>query len=109
MKTYDSIRWGVIGAGDVVDYKSGEPLYTTPGSKLVAVMRRNAEKAADFARRHHIPRWYTSVDELLADPEINAVYVASPHGFHAEHSIAAAKAGKIVLCEKPMGTSSAEA
>lgn len=109
MRRYDLIRWGVIGAGDVLERKSGEPLATTPGSELIAVMRRDADKAEAFAQRHAVPRWYATVEDLLTDPDINAVYVASPHGLHAEHAIAAARAGKIVLCEKPMGINSGEA
>src|SRR5438105_7392487 len=99
------IRWGIIGCGDVAEHKAGPPLYRTPGSDLVAVMRRDAEKAADFARRHGARHWYTDVQKLLADPDINAVYVASPHGCHVQHVRLAAQAGKAVLCEKPMGTS----
>jgi 1,5-anhydro-D-fructose reductase (1,5-anhydro-D-mannitol-forming) len=103
------IRWGIIGCGDVAEYKSGPPLYRTPGSELVAVARRDGIKAADFARRHGARRFYTDAAALVADPEINAVYIASPHGMHLEHASLAARAGKIVLCEKPMGTNTAEA
>ena len=103
------VRWGIIGCGDVAERKSGVPLYQTPGSELVAVMRRDAAKAEDFARRHNVRRWYTDIESLLADPEVNAIYVATPHHLHKEHSIMAAKAGKAVLCEKPMGVSLAEA
>ena len=105
----DTVRWGIIGCGDVAEHKSGPPLYQTPGSRLIAVMRRNRDKAADFARRHGAKRWYTEVEALLADPEINAVYIATPHHLHPPHAAQAAQAGKIVLCEKPMGISSADA
>lgn len=104
-----TIRWGIIGCGNVAERKSGPPLYRTQGSELVAVMRRNGDKAKSFAERHGAKRWYTDAAALVADPEINAVYVASPHYMHKEHVALAARAGKIVLCEKPMGTSSAEA
>jgi predicted dehydrogenase len=100
----DVVRWGIIGCGDVAEHKSGPPLYQTPGSELVAVMRRNQGKAADFARRHRAGRWYTDVTSLLADPDVNAVYIASPHYLHPAHASQSALAGKIVLCEKPMGT-----
>jgi predicted dehydrogenase len=103
------VRWGIIGCGDVAERKSGLPLYQTPGSELVAVMRRDAAKAEDFARRHGVRRWYTNVESLLGDPEVNAIYVATPHYLHKDHSIMAAKAGKAILCEKPMGTSLADA
>jgi predicted dehydrogenase len=105
----NTIRWGIIGCGNVVEYKSGPPLYRTPNSELVAVMRRDAAKAEDFARRHNVKRWYTDVRALVADPEVNAIYVASPHHLHLEHVTLAAQARKIVLCEKPMGASAAEA
>ncbi|MBI4789974.1 MAG: Gfo/Idh/MocA family oxidoreductase [Chloroflexi bacterium] len=103
------IRWGIIGAGNVAEFKSGPPLYRTPGSALVAVMRRDAAKAEDFARRHGTKRWYTDAEALIADPEINAVYIASPHDLHATHVTLVAQAHKFILCEKPMGRSSAEA
>lgn len=109
MATLTSINWAIIGCGDVAERKSGPALYQTDSSQLIAVMRRDGEKAADFARRHGARRWYTTVESLLADPEINAVYVASPHDLHRAHATAAAEAGKIVLCEKPMGTSAADA
>jgi predicted dehydrogenase len=64
----NTIRWGIIGCGDVAEHKSGPALYRTPGSELVAVMRRDAGKAQDFCVRHGAKRWYTRVDELLADP-----------------------------------------
>ena len=105
----NTIRWGIIGCGDVAEYKSGPPLYRTPGSELIAVARRDGAKAADFARRHGARRSYTDAAALVTDPEINAVYVASPHALHLEHATLAARAGKIVLCEKPMGTSAAQA
>ena len=105
----DSIRWGIIGCGNVAEFKSGPPLYQTPGSELIAVMRRDAAKAADFAQRHGARRWYTEAEALIADAEVNAIYIASPHYQHAAHVKLAANAGKIVLCEKPMGVSVAEA
>jgi predicted dehydrogenase len=103
------IRWGIIGAGNVAEFKSGPALMRAHGSTVVAVMRRDAEKARDFALRHNVPRWYTDVDALLADPEVNAVYVASPHHLHLAHVTRAAQAGKAILCEKPVGVSTAEA
>lgn len=105
----DSIRWGIIGCGNVAEFKSGPPLYQTPGSELVAVMRRDAAKAADFAQRHGAHRWYTEAEALIADAAVNAIYIASPHYQHAAHVKMAANAGKIVLCEKPLGISVAEA
>ncbi len=101
MKT---IRWGILGAGDVAEVKSGPAFRELPGSELVAVMRRDATKAADFARRHGAARWYSDGAELIADPEVDAVYVATPPSSHADYVIAALAAGKFVYVEKPMST-----
>jgi 1,5-anhydro-D-fructose reductase (1,5-anhydro-D-mannitol-forming) len=103
------IRWGIIGAGNVAEFKSGPALMQAPGSTVVAVMRRDQEKARDFALRHSIPRWYTDIDTLLTNPEVDAVYIASPHHLHLAHVTRAAQAGKTILCEKPVGVSTAEA
>lgn len=64
------VRWGIIGAGDVCEVKAGPAFQKALGSRLVAVMRRNAALAEDFAKRHGVPRWYSDVDALLADPEV---------------------------------------
>jgi predicted dehydrogenase len=98
----DQLRWGIIGCGDVCEVKSGPALYKTPGSRLVAVMRRDAERAADFARRHNVPRHYTDADQLIADPEVNIVYVATPPGSHRDYALRVAAAGKPCYVEKPM-------
>ncbi len=103
------IRWGVIGAGNVFEFKSGPALYHTPNSELVAVMRTSASKSEETARRHGVRRWYTDAQALVNDPEVNAVYIASPHYMHPEHVALVARAGKIVLCEKPMGLSAVQA
>jgi 1,5-anhydro-D-fructose reductase (1,5-anhydro-D-mannitol-forming) len=105
----DTIRWGIIGCGNVAEFKSGPPLYRTPGSELIAVMRRDAAKATEFAQRHGARRWYNDVAALIADEDVNAIYIASPHALHTTHVKLAAAAGKIVLCEKPVGISTAEA
>lgn len=104
----ESIGWGILGCGDVVEHKSGPALWGTPGSSVVAVMRRNREKAADFARRHQIPRFYDDADALLADPAVNAVYIATLPDSHAELTVKAANAGKRVLVEKPMARNADE-
>jgi len=95
-------HWGIIGAGDVCEKKGGPPLYQLEGNRLVAVTRRNREAGEDYARRHGPCRYLNTVDALLADPEINCIYVASPPDAHTEHVLAAAAAGKDILCEKPM-------
>jgi predicted dehydrogenase len=98
----ETIQWGIIGCGDVTEVKSGPAFNKVPGSKLVAVMRRNAEKAEDYARRHGVPRWYTDAHQLINDPGVNAIYIATPPLQHEEYAIAAMQAGKPVYVEKPM-------
>jgi predicted dehydrogenase len=96
------INWGIIGCGNVTELKSGPAFNKVTGSRLIAVMRRNAELAEDYARRHNVPRFYTSADDLINDRDINAVYVATPPGTHAEYAVKVLKAGKPVYIEKPM-------
>lgn len=103
-----TIRWGIIGCGDVTEVKSGPGLQNAEGSALVAVMRRNGEKAADYARRHQVPRWYDDADRLINDPEVDAVYVATPPGSHLEYALAICTAGKAAYVEKPMARNHAE-
>lgn len=105
MKT---IRWGMIGCGDVTEKKSGPGLQKSEGSSLVAVMRRNSEKAADYARRHQVPRWYDDAQKLIDDPEVDAIYIATHPNSHMEYTLKAAEAGKPVYCEKPLAVSSEE-
>jgi predicted dehydrogenase len=96
------VKWGIIGCGDVTEVKSGPAFNKVPGSSLVAVMRRDGKKAADYAARHKVARWYDDADALINDPEVNAVYVATPPGSHCEYTIRALRAGKPVYVEKPM-------
>lgn len=103
------INWGIIGCGDVTEIKSGPAFNKVPGSKLVGVMRRSADKAADYAKRHNIPKWYANADELINDPDINAIYIATPPSSHQEYAMAAIKAGKSVYVEKPMALNYAAA
>ena len=99
------INWGIIGCGDVTEKKSGPAFNKVEGSHLVAVMRRTASLAEDYARRHKVPKWYDDADKLIHDPEVNAVYVATPPSTHAEYAIRAMQAGKPVYVEKPMARS----
>lgn len=103
------INWGIIGCGDVTEVKSGPAFNKVPYSRLIAVMRRNGDKAADYARRHNVPKWYTDADELINDPEINAIYIATPPNTHAAYTLAALHAHKPVYVEKPMAMNAAEA
>lgn len=102
------VIWGLVGAGDVCEKKSGPPLYELPGHSLRAVTRRNREAGEDFARRHGPCEYLPDLDSILKRPEINAVYVATPPRTHAEQTLAAAGAGKHVLVEKPMAMNTAE-
>jgi 1,5-anhydro-D-fructose reductase (1,5-anhydro-D-mannitol-forming) len=98
----DVIRWGILGCGDVTEVKSGPGFQKARDSQLVAVMRRNASLAADYAKRHGVPRWYDDARALVADPEVDAVYVATPPGAHLELARLVAAAGKPCYVEKPM-------
>ena len=102
------IRFGIVGCGDVTEKKSGPGFQKARGSALVAVMRRNAALAEDYARRHGVPRWYADARQLIDDPEVDVVYVAMPPGSHLEYTLAAAAAGKPVYVEKPMARTAAE-
>lgn len=101
-KIENEVRWGIIGCGDVTEVKSGPGFQLAENSKLVAVMRRNGELAKDYAERHHVPKWYDDGEALINDPDVDAVYVATPPAFHKEYALLAAKAGKPVYVEKPM-------
>lgn len=96
------INWGFIGCGDVVERKSGAAFTMVEGSRVVAVMSRHEKSARDYARRHGIGRVYTDALQLINDPEVNAVYVATPPSSHATYAIMAMKAGKAVYVEKPL-------
>lgn len=108
MKT---IRWGIIATGwiaakfaEACSFESRR----TGKSVLAAVASRNAEKSAEFAKNWGIPRSYGSYEDLFADPDVDAVYIATPHHLHAELSIAALRSGKAVLCEKPVSITARE-
>ncbi len=103
-----AVRWGIIGCGDVTERKSGPAFRLAERSALVAVMRRDGAKAADYAKRHGVLRWYDDADKLIADPEVDAVYVATPPGSHAEYALRVAASGKPCYVEKPMARSHPE-
>lgn len=104
----ESIRWGMIGCGNVTEVKSGPGFQKAQNSELVAVMRRNGDLARDYAERHGVPRWYDDAAALIQDPDVNAIYVATPPSSHKEYTIQAAQAGKAVYVEKPMALNYAE-
>ena len=105
----DKVNWGIIGCGDVTEIKSGPAFNKIKNSSLVAVMRRNAAKAEDYARRHNVSKWYADAASLINDPDVNAIYVATPPSSHEEYTIASLNAGKHVYVEKPMTTDAASA
>ena len=96
------IRWGILGCGNVTEIKSGPAYQKTAGFKIEAVMRRDAEKAADYAKRHNIDKYYSDADELINDPEIDAIYIATPPDTHHFYGLKVASAGKICCIEKPL-------
>jgi predicted dehydrogenase len=104
----ERVRWGIIGVGDVTERKSGPGFQQAERSELVAVMRRHGDLAADYARRHDVPRWYDDADKLINDPEVDAVYGATPPDSHREFVVRVARAGKAVYVEKPMARTALE-
>src|SRR5574344_2493245 len=99
------IKWGFIGCGEVTEKKSGPAFNEVEGSMIEAVMSRDEAKAKSYAKRHGIKRWYTDPQELIDDPDVTAVYIATPPSSHATFAIMAMKAGKPVYVEKPLAAS----
>ena len=96
------LNWGLIGAGDIAKKRIAPALRDLPNSDFVAVSRSRFELAESFAREFGARKWFADWRDLIADDEIDAVYIATPVFLHAEQTIAAAEAGKHILCEKPM-------
>lgn len=96
------LKWGFIGCGEVTETKSGPAFNEVEGSEVVAVMSRNGKKARSYAERHGVKKWYTDAQELIDDPEVNAIYIATPPSSHATFAIMAMHAGKPVYVEKPL-------
>ena len=99
------IHWGFIGCGEVTEKKSGPAFNQIAGSKIVAVMSRSGDKARSYAERHNVPKWYTDAQALIDDPEVNAIYIATPPSSHATYAIMSMRAGKPVYVEKPLAAS----
>jgi predicted dehydrogenase len=104
----ETIRWGMIGCGEVAEVKSGPALQKADGSTLVAVMRRDRAQAEDFARRHNVQKAYETADALIADADVDAVYIATPPSSHCHLALKVAAARKPCLVEKPMAMNHAE-
>ena len=105
MKT---IRWGIIGVGNVTEVKSGPGFRKAENSELVAVMRRNGDLARDYAERHGVARWYDDGEALINDPAVDVVSIAAPPNVHKDYTLMCAQAGKPVYVEKPMARTHAE-
>ena len=104
----NKIRWGVIGAGGIADRRTIPGMMLCGNAELVAVMEINQELAEKCRAKWGCKKAYTSEADLLADPEIDAVYIASPVALHAAQAMAAADAGKHIHIEKPLALTSAE-
>jgi D-xylose 1-dehydrogenase (NADP+, D-xylono-1,5-lactone-forming) len=107
--SYSAVRWGVLGCARVFERRMVPGFRAAGNAELVAVASRSAEKAEATAAKHSIPRWHDSYESLLADPEIEAVFVPLPNDLHCEWTLHALKAGKHVLCDKPLCLSYADA
>lgn len=103
-----TIGWALLGPGRHADTNVMPQMKKADGAKLVAVLSRDRARGEAFAQKHGFAKVYTTLPELLADPDINALYDCTPDGFHAANTIAAAKAGKHMLVEKPLAISPAE-
>src|SRR5882757_3906466 len=104
----DSIRWGILGAGGIA-HTVGPEIAATPGNDVVAVGARDLDRATALATKVGAPRSYGSYAELVADPDIDVVYIATTHGQHHEHALLALRAGKPVLVEKAFTLNAREA
>ncbi len=106
MKT--KLRWGIIGCGDVVEKKSGPSIMGTGNSEIVHVMRRNLEKSKEYADANAILKATDKADEVLNNPDVDIIYIATPPNSHKDYVLQAAEAGKHILVEKPMGLNEAQ-
>ncbi len=105
----EKINWGMIGCGDVTEVKSGPAFNKVNNSSLVAVMSRSEDRVKSYAIRHQVPKWYTNAGELINDPEVNAIYIATPPSSHKQYALEAIAAGRHVYVEKPMTLNFGEA
>lgn len=105
----NTINWGIIGCGDVTEVKSGPAFNKVADSSLVAVMRRDSAKAADYAKRHNVGKWYDNADILMNDSDINAIYIATPPSSHLSYALSALQNGFNVYVEKPVTRNAGEA
>jgi len=104
-----NLNWGIIGAGKIAERQMVTAIAQASGQRLVAVMKRDLAQARGFAALHSVDNAYDASTALLADPDVQAVYIATPPHLHAAQTIEAAQAGKHILCEKPLALNSSEA
>ena len=104
-----ALRWGIVGIGNIVKGTIAPAMVEEPACDLVAAVSRDRGRAKAFADRFGVERPYVDYQEMLADPDVDAVFIATPNALHAEQVAAAAAAGKHVLCDKPLATSAADA
>lgn len=108
MTSEKSIRWGILGTGNIANaFATG--LTFVDDAELIAVGSRRKERAEEFGRRHRVPHRHASYEALANDPDVDVVYVATPHVLHKENSLLCLRAGKAVLCEKPLTINAREA
>jgi predicted dehydrogenase len=104
-----TLGWGIVGTAGIADREMAPAIGKSSGSELVGVVSRDETRAREFAERHGAPRALTSYEELLADPAVDIVYIATPNALHADQTAAAARAGKHILGDKPLATGVADA
>ena len=107
--THERVRWGVLGCASIATRKVVPAMQRSERCDVLAIASRTAERAAQAAQELQIPRSYGSYEDLLADPDVEAVYIPLPNHLHAEWTRRAAAAGKHVLCEKPLAMDAREA
>src|SRR5688572_24877386 len=103
-----TVRWGLLGCGDVAAKRVARAIQEAPDAELLAACRRNEARLKSFCEFFRVRKGYARDMDLIADPEIDAVYVATPVHLHLPQTVAAARAGKHVLVEKPMAMTAAE-
>lgn len=105
MKYLDTVKWGFIGCGEAIETKSGPAFSMIEDSEVVAVTSREESKAKSYAERHRIKKYYTDPQSLISDPEVNAIYIATPPSSHSTYAIMSMKSGKPCYVEKPLASS----
>ncbi len=103
-----TIRWGILGSGQIA-HRMAEALRILPDAELIAIGSRSRDKAEGFGREYDVPLRFDRYEDLVACPEVDVVYVATPHSLHARDATLALRAGKPVLCEKPLTVNASEA